>query len=348
MRTTFNSASFKKALATVMPAVARNSPLPILTHVRVRLDSIDGSDLQTQITAPVQAEGDPINLCLPADRLKAAVAVAGDSMVFDVDRGVCVIKCGKHRFKVPALDGREFPTIDETEPETSFESTSAMHAAIASIAFAAAVNDVRYYLNGVFLECRNGLIEATATNGHFAATTKVSEHHTEFGTLITRAGIEALSKASPGVWHVSKSMVVLESDDARIVAKSIDGRYPDWRRIMRGGNSRMTLPRAELVEAVGLSRLMRDSNKMRPMQIRTDGDVLRITTSMSGQAIDTDMPILEMQGGPKEVGINGDLLEPILKAHGDETITLMYDTDPSSSLMVENGDFRAVLMPLRI
>lgn len=351
MRTEFTTASFRRALNHVLPAVRKTSPLPILSHVRVRLGGIDGSSIDMQITAPVDGSGDPINACFPADRLKAAVSVAGDKIVFQEDRpGVFVIKAGKSRFTVPTLPGDDFPLIDETEPQATFQSTEAVGEAIARVAFASAKNDVRFYLNGVYLECDGQKIEATATNAGTLATMVAGQHHQPFGLILPSDVVEVLAKVGQATWMVSRLMVIVETDEARIVAKAIDGSYPNWRRLVNETVSSVSIPRQELAEAVTLSRMTRDASKNRPITLKVDGDIVRLHAVDSGAAdITTEISGVTSEGpGVLNDGFNGDLLEPMVKAVDEEFFVMSWGRGDRSPYLIRSGQFRAIIMPFRV
>lgn len=349
-RTEFDTASLRKALALVSPAVTKASTLPILSSIRVRTGSIIASDLTMQVTAAVNGKGDAIDICLPADKLRAAAGLVSEKITLDIEGRFCTIKAGKSRFKVPYLDGADFPAIEETDPEAEFETTAAMHAAIGRVIYTAAVGDVRHYLNGVFLEGRDGELTATATDGNGAATIRLGSNPKTFGAILHTATAELLSKSAPGTLGISRNTLVLQSDEARIVAKNIDGNYPDWRRIMprqTPANS-ITVPRAALIEAVGLSKLARDSKKTRPIRLNAAGGVLTVTAAgLGGEQIESELPIEAETGDPMDVGVNGDLFEPMLKTASEKQVTISWQ-DHHSALFTESGPLRAVLMPLRI
>lgn len=348
-RTEFDTASFRKALALVMPAVAKTSPLPIVSSVRIRTASLMATDLHMQVTAAVDGNGAAIDICLPADKLRAAAGLVSNKIALEVEDGFCTIKAGKSRFKVPYLPGADFPAIEEAESEVEFEATGAMLAAIGRVIYTAANGDVRHYLNGVFLEGRDGVLTATATDGGGLATIKLGNHPKLFEALLTREGAEMLSKAAPGTLGVSRAMVVLQSDDARIVSKNIDGKYPDWRRtIPHEMPHSITLPRAALIEAVSLSKLARDAKKTRPVKLRAKDGVLTVTANdLTGGRIESEVEIAAAAGNDMDVGVNGDLFEPMLKTASEEQVTISWQGE-RSPLFTESGPLRAILMPLRI
>lgn len=99
------------------------------------------------------------------------------------------------------------------------------------VAYAMAKNDVRYYLNGVNFE--NGYM--VATDGHRLATTSVDITMTN-GTscIVARSTIEILLLAGKVDIEVKiyKNICTFVGRDFSLVARNIDGKYPDWRRVI--------------------------------------------------------------------------------------------------------------------
>ncbi|MNL33738.1 DNA polymerase III subunit beta [compost metagenome] len=191
---------------------------------------------------------------------------------------------------------------------------------------------------------------ATATNSHGMASIKLGNLAKPFGAIVTREAAEILAKAAPGTLSVSRSMVALQSDEARIVAKNIDGTFPDWRRVMPSNRPRnsITLRRAALIDAVALSKLTRDAMKLRPMTLRANAAVLTVSAiGLTGEQIDSEVEIAAEVGDAMDVGINGDLFEPMLKTASEEEVTISWD-GPNCALLTESGPLRALLMPMRI
>ena len=101
----------------------------------------------------------------------------------------------------------------------------------------AAKQDIRYYLNGVFIDAKAQNI--VATDGH---TLYVGAPNTLRGiegdpadVIMPREFVEAIVK-----WKLPSVIISLEDDGRRLTAKgvntqitalSVDGKFPDWRRV---------------------------------------------------------------------------------------------------------------------
>lgn len=108
----------------------------------------------------------------------------------------------------------------------------------------AAKNDIRYYLNGVYLEWNNVLTRAVGCDGHRLAVKQhfVEDNQGAGSIIIPRDVIERLPKRPKNDAIVSITCTGVEdSKKWAIVAGGVtinftpcEDRYPDWRRVTHG------------------------------------------------------------------------------------------------------------------
>jgi hypothetical protein len=111
-----------------------------------------------------------------------------------------------------------------------------------AVAFAASTEAMRYYLNGVLLECTAAGVTYVATDGHVLlaaheALPKGAALNTYVGNIIVpSATIKALSVKGfePKPWDLLE-LEALPTGEFRLGAaifRPIDGSFPDWRRVI--------------------------------------------------------------------------------------------------------------------
>lgn len=104
----------------------------------------------------------------------------------------------------------------------------------ASLLFAG-TKDIRYFINGVMLEVRNSNVRLVATDGYrlsvFNCGTESGVPDMEF--IIPRAVIEQL-KLKDGHVEITfhYKLIKLSYNNATIQTDSIDGKFPDYRRVL--------------------------------------------------------------------------------------------------------------------
>lgn len=121
---------------------------------------------------------------------------------------------------------------------------------IKAVAKAMAVKDIRYYLNGVCVETNGNDTILAASNGHMLAVVRcggsgnlVTQKPTEY--IIPAAMVQTIAKAKApkGAQYPS---VALTFDGCKVeaalpdgtssIAQTVDGKFPDWRRIIPEGD----------------------------------------------------------------------------------------------------------------
>lgn len=105
----------------------------------------------------------------------------------------------------------------------------------------AAKKDIRYYLQGVQIEqCETGTF-AVATNGHFLAVARIDTQAQVPASVIV--GSDHLSAAIKGnkldfiTLDVDGTKVTIKTGASEVTVQAVDGRYPDWRRVIRAPQS---------------------------------------------------------------------------------------------------------------
>ena len=163
-----------RPLQTVSGVVERRQTLPILSNVLVNVTadqlSMSATDLEVEMRAQADLKGaKPGEVTLPArkfmDICRALPEKSKIEVVLDGNRAV--IRSGKSRFVLSTLPASEFPNIETTKNILSFTIPQGkLKRVIERTHFAMAHQDVRYYLNGMYLETDDGLIRVVATDGH--------------------------------------------------------------------------------------------------------------------------------------------------------------------------------------
>lgn len=124
--------------------------------------------------------------------------------------------------------------------------------ALAAMVHLAADNDIRYYLNGVFVEFNDSLTRLVATQGHSLGVyqipaLKVSDlpNSGRGSLIIPRELIERLPKnakhdslltfnQSGDQNSLHWQVIVNGAEHEAINFSAIDGKYPEWRRVVNG------------------------------------------------------------------------------------------------------------------
>lgn len=102
----------------------------------------------------------------------------------------------------------------------------------------AATKDIRYYLNGVCVERRNGRVILASTNGHIAGAMHCGESVGPDVAFIIP--LDTIKKCKPTkgstlvavTYDDETKRIEIERVDGVLLAQAVDGKFPDWRRIV--------------------------------------------------------------------------------------------------------------------
>lgn len=120
--------------------------------------------------------------------------------------------------------------------------------ALRFVSHCAAIKDVRYYLNGVHFELSPTRLAIVATDGHRLAMAEIVGSFGDVSGVVTVRGsdikfILSAIKAVKGevVIGVGADTFSIEATGVqRLNFQALDGRFPDWRRVMPLGEPKAT------------------------------------------------------------------------------------------------------------
>ncbi|QMV32762.1 beta sliding clamp [Ralstonia phage Darius] len=351
----FDTKDFERALSTVSRVIQR-SPIPVLGMVRVQADErgarLIGTNTEAQITAEIEPQGKKldIDVCIPLDRLNAAMKVAGPTITIKAANGKANIKTGSSNINPPAQPGADMPLMDiEGGAVVEFQSDW-LAGAMERVDSFTGVNDLRTYLNGVFIESTGDELVAVATNGHALAMVRTPANIPEFSAIVPEAHVGMLSKLGPATYTVYENRIAACADGVEIVTKLVSCRYVDYRRVVHnGGGNAVTLDRSLLLSAASVAGgfSARANPKLMP-SIRVFGrDDSIVVSNLGDDEFEMAVPAINPKGIRLDAGVNSAYLSNTLKQLSGETVTLQWQ-DGLSSFLITEDEFTAIIMPVRV
>ena len=141
----------------------------------------------------------------------------------------------------------EFPMVEEVSAQQALTvSQSELKRLIDKTHFSMAQQDVRYYLNGTLLETDGKELRAVATDGHrlaIAETPLTAPAKAAGQVIVPRKGILELQRILSGDGELELSIgsnhVRAQVGDIRFTSKLIDGRFPEYGRVIPAAPPRL-------------------------------------------------------------------------------------------------------------
>lgn len=364
------------ALALAVRVVERRTTIPVLSNVLIRAGdgrlTITGTDLDAEIAVSRKCaiEG-AAEVTLPANNLHDIVRKLPEGcevkLAGDTGDGMWTISAGRSRFRLPFLPASDFHELSAGEFACGFDMEAAtLKTMLETVRFAISTEETRYYLNGIHwhedeVDGAAKLI-AVATDGHRLAKSVLPLPDGATGLpaiIIPRKTVELVLKMLPekGPVRVDVSDVKLrltmggEESGVSLVSKLIDGTFPDYKRVVPGGNpNRYTVTRGPLADAIDRV-LTVSTGKGNAVKYAFAGDGLTVTAhSPDAGSAEDQVEIAGVEGDPVEIGFNGKYcLDLLAAAGGDAVIFELGDAGaPALVRRAQGGDTLFVLMPMRI
>src|SRR5580698_1539508 len=266
MKLSVSKEKLLQGLQTVQNVVSTRTTLPILSNVL--LEAADGqlrlttTDLDVGMRGGIEANVEkPGAATLPARRLFSIVReLPSAEIILEVDsKSVASIRCGPSYFKILGLPQEEFPPLPKFDNAKTFTLRQKdLKDGLRKTAYAISTDETRYVLNGILFSFKDNKLTLVATDGRRLALVDIElefprSHEVDI-ILPTKAVTELARLVSDDgdiKMSVSENQVAFEVDGTLLVAKLIEGNYPNYRQVIPAETKeRITLERELFLNCV--------------------------------------------------------------------------------------------------
>ena len=365
MKFSIQREDFLKPLQQVIGVVERRQTLPVLGNVlinatrkQIKLTATDLEvELQAQVAIPVTETGD---ITLPARKLLDICRTLPEEAQLDisVNKDRALIRSGKSRFTLATLPATEFPVVDKIKSASKISlPQNKLHELIERTAFSMAQQDVRYYLNGLMLEPVKGLLRAVATDGHRLAMCEIKADIDTDGeqVIVPRKGVQELHRLLEDTdeavqVEIGSNHIRITTGELRFTSKLIDGRFPDYTRVIpKNANKQLLVNRDLLRQALTRTSIL-SNEKYRGIRLDVSENNIKIQAHNPEQ----EEAIEEIDATYSEedlvVGFNVTYILDVLNVLDSNDVSVLLSDANSSALINQPGsdDCRYVVMPMRL
>lgn len=249
---------FYKGLTDVLKAIEPRPPLPVLANVL--LEAGDGrlrivaSNLQMSITVWIGAKVDqPGTITLPAKTLTDLVSrLSKDRVDLTLNEltHTVTLRCGATVSEIKGIASTEYPPVKQSEEDGITMPAKTLKSMILQTAFAAAKEDNRPILTGVYLCVEKDVLTLAAADGYRLAvrTARLDDKRPKKAEMVIPAQTlmevarllndeDTVCLALPNKDHI----VTFRMPNVDVSSQLIDGRFPDFAAI---------IPQRHITEAV--------------------------------------------------------------------------------------------------
>lgn len=362
-----NQSQILSTLQSVSGIVERRNTMPILGNVLIQKTAstlqFTTSDLEVQIRTSAELGGDDgsFTTTVAARKLIDVLKTLPSDQTVTLESGPdkVIVKAGKSRFSLATLPGDDFPLVQESAnfgPEFQVPEKT-LKKLLHQVSFSMAVQDIRYYLNGILLVAEGKKLAIVATDGHrlaYACAELDIEMPKQEVILPRKTVLELQRLLGDGDGNLT---IQFASNQARFhfrglefVSKLVEGKFPDYNRVIpKNHQHHVQLGRTALLASLQRTAIM-TSDKFKGVRLNLEANLLKVAASNSEQEEAADEIEIDYAGNDIEIGFNVTYLIEVLNNMDQEMVKVSLQDGNSSALLTipDNEDFKYVVMPMRI
>jgi DNA polymerase-3 subunit beta len=366
MKFQINKESLLNPLQQVIGAVEKRQTMPALSNVLLKATdnrlTLTATDLEIELQSHIDMVIDePGEITVPARKLlDICKSLPADANInFSVNDAKVLVQSGRSRFSLASLPASDFPALDSINGVHEFVlQQNVLQDMIDKSAFAMAQQDVRYYLNGLLLEVSTNMLRAVATDGHRLA---YCEKQLDLDiadikqVIVPRKGVVELvrllqdsdedAKVILGTNHIQ-----VEFDNLRLTSKLIDGRFPDYNRVMPADSPNIVMADREQLRQALVRTSILSNEKYRGIRLTLQKNLIQLQAQNPDQEeADVELEV-SYTGDEIEIGFNVNYMLDVLNSTASETVQVALRDSNSSFLITypDIDDCKYVIMPMRL
>ena len=353
------------ALQSIIGVIERRQTMPVLANVLlVGSDNnlaLTASDTEVELVARIPVElAESGEITVPGRKLLEIVRTLpeGAKITLNSDGDKATVRSGKSRFTLAILPASDFPTLEDIKVQQDIRlPQQELKKLIDRTYFAMAQQDVRYYLNGMLIEMDNKALRAVATDGHRLAMAQADVAgavSTSLQVIVPRKAILELQRLISGdgdveIW-IGQNHIRIQFGHIRFTSKLIDGRFPDYTRVVPSRPSKLIEVDREILKAALQRTAILSNEKFRGIRLWVKPGSLVLQAHNPEQEEAEEEIDLNYTGEAIEIGFNVNYLLDALAAIDGSVVELGLSDSNSSCLLRQPGSehCKYVVMPMRL
>jgi DNA polymerase-3 subunit beta len=354
--------NLNRALGTVARVANSRNALPILSNILVKTVgtrlSVAATNLDIAIThyigAKVAEEG---SVTVPARLMQDFVGSLPNGVIdLDLEESRLRIRTDQYKSVINGIAADDFPVMPTIENGKTWKVAGpTLKKALQQVAFAASNDESRPVLTGVLIHTAEGNLYMAATDSYRLAEKNLGPNSEDISLLVPVSAMQDLLRIVSDftedvrVTH-DEQQVLFQVGDVDLVARLIDGRYPDYRKLIpRSFVTTAQLKRSDFVNVTKVSSLFaRESAGS--ITIRVDEAEQQLSIhAVASQLGENDANAKGVITGEGSITLNSRYLLDGLNACGGDDISFGFNGKLEATLLQDASaeDYVHIIMPLK-
>ena len=361
MKCRLKNSDFARELRLLTGVVSKKPAIPVLSNVLIRAYEgaleMSATDLDVGLIGVCPAEvEEPGDITLPAKRLSDMVrAQSGDMVDMSTDaRGGVVFKADKFRSRLQTLPAADFPKIPDMEGEQLELPRNDFKCMLPQVRYAINDSDSRYFLNGAYMGLAEGKLVLAAVDGPRLSLTTTLRPGDEVAepALVPSKALDELyallaEQEEQGAIQFSRTKrnLFFEVDGRLMFTRQVDGKFPDYERLVTTtakNNRRATVDRELFASVLNRLTLIDEIVSM-----HLSSDTLGLSTQGAGIGDGEEEFPVQYDGPEMKVHCKGSYLMDFATCAISDRISLAFGDNARTPLLLQDGDYWNVVMPIK-
>ena len=371
MEFTISRDTFLKSLSHAYGIIEKKTTLPILSNIlieakdsKIRITATDLDIIYTEVISLQELK-------------KEGSTTTSASIIYDILRKLepntkvelflqstnkLKLVSGNSKFNLLCLPPDNIPLSDEDIKQKTFEvSSKEMLKLLNKTKISISNDETRHYLNGIYLHKINvenkSFLSSVATDSHRLSSSRLEiDSNIDFESIIlpkkTIFQLISLLEQSTGAIKISnnKSKIKFEIDNGVLISKVIDGRFPDYNKVVPTNNAKILQMKLDefknSIERV--TTVSSDRKEALKMNISKDILLLSVNNPNSGEGIENIK--VKFNSDNMDISFNSRYLIDIASQIENNLIIINLKDAASPVLIKDLSDQNSfyVVMPMKI
>ncbi len=365
--------NLQKALSAAARAVDNRPTLPVLANVLISTEDsrlrVSATNLEMSITTWIGAKiHEPGAITLPAKTLTELVSNLSPErvdMTLDTSSLTVNVRCGATNSNIKGIDADEFPMVPESkEPDLAIPA-KVLKEMIRHTEFAAAKDESRPILTGIYTELDGNTLTMAAADGYRLAvrTAEIDNTFPEPKSMVIPA--RSLSEVArligdddqniyitlPG----ERDFVMFQTEYTEISSQLLEGRFPDFSAIIPRSYSTSTLiETSDLLRAAKRAEIFARDNansariEIKPPGAPGDSGEMLVIGRSSERGDNEGLLQATIEGEELAIAFNIKYLIDVLNVVQEDRVVIESNGAANPGVVRPEGreDFVHVIMPM--
>jgi DNA polymerase-3 subunit beta len=357
--------NLNKGLTTVSRLVATKGTLEILSHILIATSEgrlkLSATNLEIGINYKIGAKIDEEGaITVPARLFSEFVAQLPSGKVdLTLEEDTLITKIDHFQSQIKGLSAEEFPLIPKIKEKALFKVKAGdLKAAINMVSFAAALDEARPVLSGIYFKVEKGKLTLVSTDGYRLTEKSLkidTKEDAKKDAIVPARSLTEFSRILDDPEkevsvYLDDTQIMLETDEVEFTSRLVEGKFPDYKEIIPTGfETKAVAPITEFTKIIKVAALFaRESAGSVTLEVKQKGFIE--ANSASSQFGDSNASCeASVEGKDADIVFNSKYLIDVLNNLNDGNIVLEMSGKLNPGVIRKEGDksFVYVIMPLR-